>query len=344
MATAACASPVVVVDGGGYFPVLVRLQNGTLLSVLRGGAPHIGKNGRLDLVASADAGKSWPQRWNAVDGPDDDRNPAFGQLKDGTVVLAYSILSGYDTAGLKLGSRHERKFDGVFVVRSKDNGKTWTKPEKNEATAQLLKSPGALSPYGKIVQLPDGAALMAVYYEIYDSDGATHFESWLFRSVDSGKTWTDPSLIRKDGNETAIAVMPDGSLLAAVRTGKAGYLTVMRSSNHGRTWNTPMPVTKDAEHPADLIVLQDGRVLMTFGERNAPRGIHALLSGDGGKTWGPANHIVLAGDAPNTDCGYPSSWEIAPGRIVTIYYQVDDLRNVPASAKAKALLWTLPSK
>ena len=100
-----------------------------------------------------------------------------------------------------------------------------------------------------------------------------------------------------------------------------------------------MQVTGDAEHPADLIALKDGRVLMTYGERNAPRGVRALLSGDGGKTWGPAKALVLADDAPYTDCGYPSSWEVSPGKIVTVYYQVDDLKNAPTSAKAKTIMW-----
>ena len=66
---------------------------------------------------------------------------------------------------------------------------------------------------------------------------------------------------------------------------------------------------------------------------------------DCGTTWGPEHPIapiVLADDARYTDCGYPSSWEIAPGKIVTVYYQVDDMKNAPASAKAKALAWSVP--
>ena len=95
-----------------------------------------------------------------------------------------------------------------------------------------------------------------------------------------------------------------------------------------------MQVTADSEHPADLIQLRDGRVLMVFGERNAPRGVHAMISPDG-RTWDKAKHIVLADDAPNTDCGYPSSVEVAPGQVVTLYYQVDDTKNAPASSSSR---------
>ena len=84
---------------------MVGLRDGTLLSVFRGGAPHLGRGGRLD-------------------GPEDDRNPALGQLQDGTVALAFATLSGYEA-------------DGVCLMRSQDGGKTWTKPEKAEATSGL---------------------------------------------------------------------------------------------------------------------------------------------------------------------------------------------------------------
>jgi hypothetical protein len=49
-------------------------------------------------------------------------------------------------------------------------------------------------------------------------------------------------------------------------------------------------------------------------------------------------------DPPNRDCGYPSSVELADGKVVTLYYQVDDLKNAPESASARAILWSPPSK
>src|SRR6266404_5669995 len=118
-------SPILVVEGGGFFPVLVGLRDGTLLSVFRGGAPHLGRAGRLDLAASKDGGLTWSKPWTVVDGPEDDRNPSLGQLRDGTLAMAFATLSGYEADGLKLG---ERKFDGVFVMRSPDGGKAWTTP------------------------------------------------------------------------------------------------------------------------------------------------------------------------------------------------------------------------
>jgi hypothetical protein len=72
--------------------------------------------------------------------------------------------------------------------------------------------------------------------------------------------------------------------------------------------------------------------------------VHALVSSDEGLTWSPAEHIVLASDAPNVDCGYPSSVELQRGEIATLYYQVDDTENALASSKAKLLFWTPPPR
>jgi hypothetical protein len=167
------------VDGAGYFPVLTQLKDGRLAAVLRGGAPHIGRAGRLDWITSKDQGRTWSRPVTLVDTPEDDRNPAFGQLKDGTLIVAYCILSGYGPDGKLAGARKDRVFDGVYVMRSTDNGQTWSPGRRS---AETRRPPGdknvvstAVSPYGKIVQLKDGTALLAVYYEatLTDSSMAT---------------------------------------------------------------------------------------------------------------------------------------------------------------------------
>ena len=67
-----------------------------------------------------------------------------------------------------------------------------------------------------------------------------------------------------------------------------------------------------------------------------------MISPDG-RTWDKTKPIVLADDAPNTDCGYPSSVEVGAGKVLTLYYQVDDLKDVPASSSARAVLWNVPA-
>ena len=329
----------VITKGLGYFPVAIRLKNGDVLAVIRGGAAHIGVKGRLDLVRSTDGAKTWSAPWTAVDESLDDRNPAMGQLKDGTIVLAYAIASGYDETGLRFKSaRSERVFDGAYLVFSKDNGRTWSKPVRDPVIYKFYSGQGHVSPYGKIIQLPDGSVLMAVYFEFFDARGN---ESYLFRSKDGGQTWDEPVLLGKHFNETGIARLKDGRVLAAMRSEKGASISIIESTDSGKTWSAPTQITGDSEHPADLIQLRDGRVLMVFGERNAPRGVHAMVSADGRK-WDNSKPIVLADDAPNGDCGYPSSVEVGKGRVATVYYQVDDSKNALATSSSRVVLWGVP--
>ncbi len=331
-----------VVEGGGHFPVACILKNGDLAVVLRGGAPHVGIRGRLDLVTSKDSGRTWLAPRTIVDTPGDDRNPAFGQLSDGALVLAYVVVTvGYDQTGLR---EKDAITDGVYVIRSSDGGATWTSPYK----INIVGSRG-FSPFGKIIQLADGTALMTIYIDKPEAS-----ESYVYRSRDNGKTWGDPSRIAVRYNETALASLPDGRLMAALRSDKGGHLAVAYSHDKGRSWSEPHQLTEDQEHPGDLIVLMDGSVVFTYGERNRPYGVRALVSHDGGKSWDKNHLVILADDAPNWDTGYPSSVELKDGRIFTVYYQIDVaydaalptevLEKSLEGAKARGVIWRAPGQ
>src|SRR5439155_22865861 len=187
------ARRVDVVRNGGYFPVLVRLNNGDLGAALRGGDTHIGVNGRLDWVRSTDGGITWSSQLLA-DSEMDDRNPAIGQLRDGTVLVVYTIDRSYGSAGERLPDLVR---DSLYTVRSHDHGHTWEKPVKSE----IAQEHGA-SPYGRIVELPDGTALLNAYYE--RGCRRQHETSLVYRSRDGCKTWADRSRIEEYYNQTSL--------------------------------------------------------------------------------------------------------------------------------------------
>ena len=113
---------------------------------------------------------------------------------------------------------------------------------------------------------------------------------YLLRSKDGGKTWDDVSLIAKNFNETALAVLPGNRLAAAMRS-VGGSISISFSDDLGRTWSAPQGVTGQNEHPGDLLLLPDGRLLLAYGNRNPPFGVRAMISSDGGKTWDKENPI-----------------------------------------------------
>lgn len=120
--------------------------------------------------------------------------------------------------------------------------------------------------------------------------GSMNESAYLLRSRDGGKSWGDPTLIAKDYNETALAVLPDGRLAAALRSAHGQSVSICFSDDGGRTWTAPKRITNDNEHPGDLVVLPDGQLVLTYGERNRPFGVRALISADGGKTWNSEEH------------------------------------------------------
>ncbi len=108
-------------------------------------------------------------------------------------------------------------------------------------------------------------------------------------------------------------------------------------------------MTEAAEHPADLLVLADGRLLITFGVRHQPYGVQAMLSRDGGEIWSKQKRILLAWDGEHGDLGYPVSIQRPDGRIVTAYYIVYGERDswgdkgvAMKNSFTKAVIWSPP--
>ncbi len=336
--TAAAPTPdpaVLVVKGQGFFPVALRLADGRLAAVLRGGAPHIGLAGRLDIVFSTDDGRTWTAPSLVVDGPLDDRNPAFGQAADGSLVVGYWECGYYDASGQWAPNAPTAKAR-TLATRSTDGGKSWTTPEP-------IDLPGLKfgSPYGRILTMPDQTMLMNVYGVI---EGGSHDSSLLFCSKDHGKTWTRHSVIAADGfNETGLARLNDGTLAAALRHdqragGPGENVWIALSKDKGLTWSAPVSLTPDRVHPADLVVMRDGRLALVAGDRRNPFGLVGIV-GDarGGFEW--AAHRVLLDRLTNGDCGYPSAVALNDGTVLVVYYAVGSQSHPDWGVHAGALLW-----
>lgn len=305
----------------GYFPVLVRTGKQALAVIYRTGGTHISASATLAVATSADGGKCWTDPVEITPRWQDSRNPAFGVNARSNLIAAYwkACMDCYVDApnGPQWKSLDVKgRVPAMFVRRSADNGRTWSKewPYKSE----LLALP---SPYGRIITAPDGTLLMPVYGTPRRKRKGVHDIAILLRSRDGGKTWGDESLVATGHNETSYAFLPGGRLLAAARS-ESGHVACLFSDNGGRAWSKPVQVTRDGEHPADLTVLASGAVQLTFGRRTRPMGCGVLFSADGGLTWDTDHEVLLAGDGiRNEDLGYPSTVQLADGSIVTaIYY------------------------
>ncbi len=328
------------------WPTVCRLKNGDLLVVFSGDRDgHVCPYGKLQLIRSKDNGETWSAPKTIANSLLDDRDAGVVQLPDGEVIVTWFTSIAYVSQTRIPGyRRHHEKLPpdlvkanlGYFLVRSKDNGVTWSKPEKLENCAQ--------TPHGPIV-LKDGSLLQIGRHSAGDKDAASRnvFGKTIIsvsRSTDAGRTWTVlcPEIMASNGendrphmfHEPHIAELADGTLVGMVRyhggegvnaQNGNGYMRSTFSKDGGRTW-TPMTATPLLGLPPHLLTLPDGKLVCVYGRRLAKPGLgeFACISDDGGKTWDVKNEILLM-PALNGDLGYPASCLLPDGDILTVYYQ-----------------------
>lgn len=302
----------IAIDNKGLWPNLTLLPNGDIVAAVFNQPNHGKTEGDVELWSSTDGGKLWALRGTpTTHDPETNRmNVATGVAHNGDFIVLSGGLGGEDYRGFKLP---------IQVTRSNDGGRNWQRSLKLELPTDI----GYLVPYGDLVQL-EGRRLAAAFYG-KSSDAKTRFptEIYVLFSQDDGLSWGDGKRIGTgDYNETTLLRLRSGRLLAAARTSPGehgGRVDLYASVDEGKTWVSGGPLTLPQHHPADLIQLRDGHILLTYGIREKGHyGIGMRLSSDEGKTWSAPNTIV---DLPGTtDGGYPSTVELEDGSLVTAYY------------------------
>ena len=346
----------------GYFPRLDVLPNDELLSVFKMGAGHVGKHGYAGLSRSSDGGMTWTKPVKIFDLPNaDDGVDAHGVLRDGTILYG-AVSYGWE------GERYSYKnwYANSYIIRSQDQGHTWSEP------AKINIAPFTWAyPFGRIIELADGQLLMTMYGGYLplslrgpaanDKDDVTREMrklgdqkpeqqrgdfAFIIKSKDGGKTWGDLHVIARGFNETCPVLLPNQRILVAMRSTEGGaYTATSYSDDGGNTWSVPVQISNQSEHPADLLLLKSGELLLTHGQRNKPYGVQVMVSKDNGTTWG-ANRVMLAWDGDHMDLGYPVTVQRKDGKLVTAYYIVYGQKNKvvlegpsPEEAYIKGILW-----
>lgn len=307
------------------WPKLTRLPDGSIAALIYDQPFHGRLPGDVAVWGSTDEGKTWEFRGRATQHEPNMAwlNHALGLAKNGDLLV---VTSGRELTPAPAGQPGEHvRFLTPVTSRSRDGGRTWVTKQNFPDSPDGLK----LIPFGNIEAGADGALRVAAYTFTSKGQrpGPRVDTCYVMRSGDDGLTWSIQSAFGTPAaNETDLMYLGGGNWLAAARNleqvadKSAHSVDLYASSDDAQTWTLRRKsLTKPMQHPADLLRLADGRIVLTYGERTPPDfGVDAIISLDDGLTWSAP--VRLTKGIGTRDSGYPSSVQLADGSLLTAYY------------------------
>ena len=312
-----------MVEGVSCFriPAIVTAPNGDLIAAIDERVPNCGdlnRSGDINIVVrrSADNGKTWSGIETVVNFPLglSASDPSMIVDRDTKEIILFYNYMDYEK---------ERDIYYLHVVKSKDNGKTWSKPE--DITKQIAKPEWhkdfKFITSGRGIQTKDGKLLHTL---VNLSKGL-----FIFGSDDHGKTWYFIDTPIKPADESKIIELADGTWMVNARVNTGGMRYVHTSSDEGKTWNSrPEPKLIDPGCNASIIrytAKADGynknRILFSNAKMEKGRmNLTIRVSYDEGQTWTEGKTIYGGGTAY-------SSLTILKNGDIGVFFEKDDYKE-----------------
>jgi len=197
-----------------------------------------------------------------------------------------------------------------------------------------------LGPFGEggnhILELSDGS-LLYIKTSIrlgLDRKPLPKWATYCLRSTDEGIHWTYHGMIACDDEnqplhgycEPSVTLLPNGSLLAALRTERGwetnqrtGIMYLAQSYDGGKNWSLPRAINPFGVFPC-LLMLKNGITVLSFGRP----GVNLLFNADGhGDKWEGLTLLVNEGQRFTRTSGYTSLVSTGPDSFLISYDQFD---------------------
>lgn len=311
------------------FPTLARAPDGRLHTrfATRVLASHIDPRGGYLSLVSADEGETWQS------GEGEPVDPTWAD-KCGTIAIpaanGWRYAPAEEREALEARGLEVREVpdgsvayaEGCVLRRSTDGGRTYVETPLQTPSQALVMN---FHDVASVVRYDECTIMRAVYGR--PQPNVRFYEVWLLRSVDNGCTWEWLTLASDPRGqvglgETSLLTTVGGDLIAMMRAEPVRqhpHLHLSRSHDGGRTWSPPAN-TGISGHPPHLLRLSGGEIVCSYGFRQDPLGIRAVISRDEGITWSEPRVLRDDGHGRGGDLGYPVTAQLGDGSLFTIYY------------------------
>jgi hypothetical protein len=305
-------------------PALTTAKDGSLVAVVDKRWNHSGDlAAKIDPIAfrSTDGGRTWsaPVVLANFGGPNGAGDAAIVTDRNtGDIVVLLAATRGL------WSSTNANPID-IQVVRSTDNGVTWTAPVT--ITSQIYSptlNPGWRGLFvasGQMHQLRNGNLVAAIAVR-EDLGGGEKLNNYLITSTDGGHNWTaSTGCAEFSGDEAKVVELNNGDLMMSIRN--AGKRRKNISTDKGLTWGTAVDINDITDPNCDGDFIRytstlDGydknRLLHSIPFAGNRSNVSVLLSTDEGMTW-PVRKTIFSGSSAY------SSLSILPDGTIGIFYE-----------------------